>query len=138
MSNRDEDTAVVQAVAGFFTAVEKGDWNTVRAALTDRVAVAHADDLQTLSGEQLASQWQQSHAGFATARYRLQPVQIDVSDDRAVARFTAQVTLVLPGTTEATALTIDGRYTVELEPVGGTWKIRSIRHDQPHNHHHTN
>lgn len=95
MSNPDEDTAVVQAVAGFFTAVEKGAWNTVRAALADRIAVAHADDLQSLSGELLASQWQQSHAGFATTRYRLQPVHIAGSSD-SVWCWSSTVTATVP------------------------------------------
>jgi hypothetical protein len=72
--------------------------------------------------------------GLATTGYRLQPVQIETTDDRAVARFTAQVTLIPPGTTEATALSIDGLNTIELEPAGHVKSDPSIT-TKTHNMH---
>lgn len=126
MPRDDNESAVLRTITELFRAIEDGEWNTVRALLTDEVDIAHDRHQQRLISRQLADQWRLSHTGFATTRYRLQADHIEVTGARVEARFVSDVTLAPSGT--ADAVTITGEYAIELEQSNHAWKVRSIRH----------
>lgn len=128
MPNPDHKSTILETVASFFHAVETGHWATVRALLTDAVDVAHGPNRQTLPREQLARDWENSHAAFATTQYQLQPVDVKAGIDHATARFQSEIRLI-SSTADAEPVVIDGHHTIELALAHDGWKIRSIRHD---------
>lgn len=115
--------AVADVVTRFFRAVETGDCAGAAEALADPVDIAHGEDWQSLTRDDLVQQWRQSYKRLTGIRYRPGPVHVDVKGDAAVARFACQITL------GPAAAGIDGSYTVHLARVHGNWRIRSLRHD---------
>lgn len=129
MPHPDHQNTVLQTVTSFFHAVETGNWATVRSLLANPVDVLHGPNRQTLSREQLARDWQNSHAAFAATRYQLQPDGVETATGHATVRFHSQIRLI-PTEADAEPVVIDGHHTVELALAHDGWKIRSIRHDQ--------
>lgn len=133
MTRPNDKKAITEIVTRFFHAVDTDDWTTVRALLTDPVDVAHGPQQITLSSEDLAYGWKESHTKFDSTNYQLESVDVELTgDDRATARFSSRATFTPPAAADETTLVIAGDYTVGLERSGHTWSIRSIRHDETH------